>query len=127
MRRISRGEVVEIRTRLLAKQSNKCAICGCSLRGKVRGGAVLDHDHETGIIRGVLCRSCNGGEGKIKSAAIRYFGGSTRWLQNLRSMLGYLSFHTTAQTPYIHPTHLSDEEKRLKRNKKARLKRARSK
>lgn len=40
--------------RLLAEQNNVCAICG--------GGArrlVLDHDHRTGRVRGILCCVCN--------------------------------------------------------------------
>lgn len=35
----------------------RCAICGC------REKLVTDHDHETGLERGLLCRSCNACEG----------------------------------------------------------------
>jgi hypothetical protein len=38
-------------------QDGRCAICG-----KVRD-LVCDHDHETGLVRGWLCRSCNTTEG----------------------------------------------------------------
>jgi hypothetical protein len=37
-------------------QDERCAICG-------RPDRVLDHDHETGLIRGWLCRKCNQHEG----------------------------------------------------------------
>ena len=37
-------------------QDDRCAVCkGCS--------DVLDHDHETGLVRGWLCRFCNSQEG----------------------------------------------------------------
>ncbi|MFH8804036.1 endonuclease domain-containing protein [Streptomyces sp. NPDC017936] len=43
---------------LLARwQDGRCAICG-----KVRD-LVCDHDHETGLVRGWLCHSCNTAEG----------------------------------------------------------------
>lgn len=124
MRRITRGEVADIRAKILAAQGFKCAVCGRSLRvGKSRGGAALDHDHDTGVIRGVLCVTCNGGEGKVKRTAIRYGGGALNWNKWLRDLMAYLAFHGSPRTTYIHPTHLTDQEKRLKRNKKARLKR----
>ena len=121
MRRLSRSEIADVRARILSKQKFKCAVCGVKLRGSSRGGATLDHDHETGVIRGVLCRSCNGGEGKIKNAAIRYGGGKANWRKFLHDLLAYLSIHSIPKTQYLHPTHLTEDEKRIKRNKKARL------
>lgn len=41
-------------------QDERCAICG---RSTVRRGEVVDHDHVTALVRGLLCRSCNGQEG----------------------------------------------------------------
>ena len=124
MRRITRSEVADVRTRILAAQGFKCALCGRSLRtAKVRGGAALDHCHDTGAIRGVLCVTCNGGEGKIKNTAIRYGGGSTNWRKWLRELMSYLGYHSVNRHGLLHPTFLTDEEKRLKRNKKARLRR----
>lgn len=38
---------------------DRCAICGRDGRGRL----VTDHDHDTGWIRGLLCRSCNTKEG----------------------------------------------------------------
>ncbi len=40
--------------RMMAQQNNACAICG-------RDDIVLcvDHEHSTGRIRGLLCRTCN--------------------------------------------------------------------
>lgn len=46
-------------------QDGRCAICG-----RTEGPAlVLDHDHQTGLARGWLCRSCNTREGQDGEAA----------------------------------------------------------
>lgn len=37
--------------------ADRCAVCGFRAPRLVK-----DHDHETGLIRGLLCRSCNGQE-----------------------------------------------------------------
>jgi len=53
---------------LLKSQDGKCSVCGSSIyvipseRGK-QDGAVIDHDHSTGKIRGLLCNRCNRGIG----------------------------------------------------------------
>lgn len=48
--------------RLLGSQNGKCPICKCVL--EVNGvmsakKAVLDHNHETNVVRGILCSICN--------------------------------------------------------------------
>lgn len=42
-------------------QNGKCAICGCNLEN-----SHLDHDHVTGIVRGILCPPCNLGLGHFR-------------------------------------------------------------
>lgn len=45
-------------------QDGKCRICG-DLLGE--GKQVhIDHDHQTGVIRGVLCNNCNRGIGFLR-------------------------------------------------------------
>jgi hypothetical protein len=51
---------IEDYDRLLERQENKCAICGCdSTSSRVHNRFSVDHDHKTGEIRGLLCRNCN--------------------------------------------------------------------
>jgi len=45
---------------LLEKQGNVCAICDKPSNGKALH---IDHNHETGEIRGLLCHNCNRGLG----------------------------------------------------------------
>lgn len=45
------------RSAFRAWHSGRCAVCGYR-----DARLVDDHDHETGLIRGLLCRSCNGRE-----------------------------------------------------------------
>ena len=49
---------------LLDEQLNCCACCGSS-DPKRKAGFVIDHDHGTGLIRGLLCHSCNIGIGLL--------------------------------------------------------------
>lgn len=53
--------------RILAKQGGVCAICGSFGGGK---RLCVDHDHETGKVRGLLCQSCNKGIGLFKDSSV---------------------------------------------------------
>lgn len=44
-------------------QNGLCAICGSDNEGK---SFCVDHDHESGKIRGLLCKKCNSGIGFLK-------------------------------------------------------------
>lgn len=49
-------------TELLTKQNHKCAVCGGEgflMRQSHRMKLVVDHDHGTGKVRGLLCHNCN--------------------------------------------------------------------
>lgn len=61
---------------LVVKQDGRCAICRREKR------LVIDHDHETDEIRGLLCHRCNSGLGyfgddlTLLAAAMQYLGGA---------------------------------------------------
>lgn len=54
LRRFHSGEERALQLVLAEWHDDRCAVCGG------RGERVIDHDHDTGLIRGFLCRSCNG-------------------------------------------------------------------
>ena len=49
-------------------QQGKCAICQCEMlpRGRDKAAACVDHNHDTGAVRALLCRGCNHGIGNLK-------------------------------------------------------------
>jgi hypothetical protein len=56
---------VEQYEELLSYQDGRCAICRELPRGTKRGKLNVDHCHETGAVRGLLCSTCNTGIGKL--------------------------------------------------------------
>lgn len=75
------GITVEQYDEMLAKQGGCCAICG-DLPGSTKRKFHVDHDHQTGRVRGILCMRCNLVLGYAKetpavlSAAILYLENS---------------------------------------------------
>ena len=55
--------IVEFEARLVA-QGNACAICKVDYPGQRNWNA--DHDHKTGLFRGVLCQRCNHAIGLLR-------------------------------------------------------------
>jgi predicted nucleic acid-binding Zn ribbon protein len=68
------------------KQDNVCAICktsGFMMNDRVKSALNVDHDHKTGLVRGMLCHNCNRALGlfqddiEIIQSAIDYLKGAT--------------------------------------------------
>jgi hypothetical protein len=64
------------------KQSGKCAICFASPEDVRYGVLCVDHCHETGKVRGLLCVKCNTGLGRFEDK-----------LQILKNAIHYLKAH----------------------------------
>lgn len=58
---------------MLAMQNGRCAICGHEDLTNRSFFPVVDHCHETGRVRGLLCMNCNQGLGKFKDSPDRLF------------------------------------------------------
>jgi hypothetical protein len=67
--------------RLLAKQNNRCAICGELQNGRALH---LDHCHTSNKVRALICHGCNIAIGMIKEDA-----------QTARAIADYLDRHAT--------------------------------
>lgn len=98
--------------RLKVNQSGLCAVCRKPIDSSVKGEMVVDHDHVTGEIRGILHRSCNSALGKVDHA-VRCWGskGGTyadikEWLRNM------LDYYDQPGCGMIYPHHLTPEEKK---------------
>lgn len=64
------GITIEEYEAMFTEQRGRCALCGepekASLHGKVTR-LTVDHDHDTGEVRGLLCRRCNWQLGLIEA------------------------------------------------------------
>ena len=79
------GVTLEWYNQNLAKQKNVCAICKQPEVAVIRGRVIsmpVDHDHQTGKVRGLLCTKCNRGLGLFADK-----------VENLRSAISYLESH----------------------------------
>jgi len=80
-----------------ANTPENCPICDRSFRLVASSNRTVDHDHKTGEVRGVLCRNCNGLEGKVYNICIRAgaFISNIAWLHNLIAYWVYVSKNHT--------------------------------
>lgn len=79
------GITLERYEEMHAEQGGLCAICARPERIPGRLLAV-DHDHESGAVRGLLCRACNSGLGHFEDS-----------LELVQEASAYLARHAPAQ------------------------------
>lgn len=97
---IEQGE--QLATHLLYDwQDGRCAVCGGSADFR-------DHDHDTGIIRGLLCRGCNGQEGGVAGFPGNRFERYRQ--QNPATMLGLRIRYWSPFTGYAEPAPTAEEK-----------------
>ena len=56
--------------RMYESQDGNCACCGDTLDMYAKS-TVLDHDHETGLARSILCSRCNAAAGMVQESSER--------------------------------------------------------
>jgi hypothetical protein len=109
---------------LLREQGGLCPLCSQPIDLTIKGEGVLDHDHDSGLIRGVLHRSCNAAEGKISNAAARWGAKSSKYSEIVKYLENVVLYLKSPKKNMMYPTHQTEDEKRADRNKKAREVRA---
>ena len=119
VKRLTQREVADYRLQLLQAQRGLCALCNHPI---MPGEAVLDHDHQTGHIRGVCHRGCNALEGKIVNNMPR---NRVTAEQLAEIFLRWSSYHMIQQ-PELHPTFYTPEEKAARTRRRAQLRRQRA-
>ena len=60
------GISLEEYTNILEEQEGGCAICGKTV---LEDTLCVDHDHDTGTVRGLLCHGCNRGIGLLQDSS----------------------------------------------------------
>lgn len=115
-----------------SKQGGVCPLCNQPIDFTTRGGKqnyAVDHNHDTGEIRGVLHSSCNAAEGKAANAIGRWGSKDTSYPAIIEFTKRLLHYWETAGTGVMYPRHKTPEERaaaeRLKRNRAQALRRAR--
>ena len=72
---------------LVLSQNNKCAICGQPLDFQNTFNICIDHSHLTGVIRGILCRTCNMAIGLLRDNP-EYVRNALEYLERNKSGIG---------------------------------------
>lgn len=117
------SEVATFRDQILEEQNGCCAWCEQPITEET--GISLDHQHKrkadpcgpdgAGLIRGVLCRSCNVLEGKIWNNMARY-----KQPQNVKErielLLSLVDYYGKGTYNVIHPSEKAKEPTVSKRN-----------
>lgn len=118
MMKLTQSLIPVVRRKMAAEQGNRCRLCEGPMEDKQM---VLDHDHDTGHCRAVLCRGCNALEGILTNNRPRCLLSDddkmSRWLGNY---LDYVSADYSHQP--LHSTHKNSAEKKAASYEKQRKK-----
>lgn len=108
MNKLKHSDIAQVRADLLTQQHGLCGLCGEIIH---TGQAVLDHDHKSGQIRGVLHRGCNALEGQIVNALPRNLITPERLAVIFQR---WAQYHQDLK-PMLHPKHREPGTKTKKR------------
>ncbi len=103
---------------MLAEQGYKCLLCQQHVEDSQ---AVLDHDHDTGHVRGVLHRGCNAMLGHLENNRPRHLlTDDDKFRAFLSNAMDYILMDVSHQPLY--PTHKTAAEKKAAAYEKQRKK-----
>ncbi len=120
LQRIARTQMRPIVVKLLNQQGGVCCLCKEPIDLAIPKEGILDHDHHTGEVRGVLHRWCNGQLGKVEGAATRAKRNGTmiHWLANAVQHI------LENKTGLMYPSHKTEVEVKAAKALKERQRRA---
>lgn len=118
--KLARTAMRSYAARLLQEQGGLCPLCRKPIDLAEKGEGVLDHDHDSGRIRGVLHRSCNAAEGKISNAAARWGAKSSSYADIIPYLENLVTYLKTPARPVIYPMHKTKDERQDAQRAKAR-------
>jgi hypothetical protein len=116
MKKLKHSEIKSHRLELLAQQGYRCRLCAEPLSEEQ---AVLDHNHKSGEIRGVLHRFCNTFLGKIENNVVRNRISD----EQLDKIFTNYKDYVKITTDVLHPTHLTAEQRQQRARKRAQARR----
>lgn len=87
---------------ILTKQGGGCAICGSPTARRTGNlNFIVDHEHATGVVRGLLCHPCNSGVGLLQDSPDT-LASAIRYLQSHGKPLSEISLGARSAAPNIH-------------------------
>lgn len=98
--------------RQIKNQGGVCPVSGKAFDIHKLADAVVDHDHITGEIRGVLTRSANAVEGKVKNAVARWGGTGEDYSKIIPYLKRLVAYLEQPGTGFMYPMHKTPDEKR---------------
>lgn len=98
--------------RMLREQGGVCPLCNKPIDLTIKGEGVIDHDHESGRIRGLLHRSCNAAEGKISNAAARWGAKSSSYSAIVPYLEALVSYLKKEPSQFIYPMHKTTDQRK---------------
>lgn len=124
-RKLARSQLNSYKQALIVQQGWTCPVSLKRFEPDNLKDAVVDHDHITGEIRGVLHRSANAVEGKVFNAVGRWGGVGMNYDEVIPYLKRLIAYLERPSKGVIYPHHKTEEERRVTRNTKAKEARAR--
>ncbi len=119
--RLTQSLIGPVRHKMLAEQGGVCVLCKRPVKTGQGTDAVLDHDHVSGHVRGVLHRGCNAMLGHLENNRPRHMlTDDAKFAEFLGNIIGYITGDYSHNPQY--PTHKTAQEKAVASREKARKK-----